>query len=85
MFEFVHQYAPTCPACRMAIVISALLIGIPSLSWGLSGIGTTHTHVAVGIVFLPLSGITVAVAGQLIRGLIRQPNNAPVASLQDGN
>ncbi|WP_346775033.1 SHOCT domain-containing protein [Haloarcula argentinensis] len=41
-------------------------------------------NVAAGILFLLLSTVTLGVAGELIRGVIRQANAAPADSLQDG-
>ncbi|MFU1782893.1 SHOCT domain-containing protein [Haloarcula japonica] len=81
MFELVHQYAPQSPAGRTATAIIACLIGVPALVLGLIGL---TGNVAAGILFLLLSTVTLGVAGELIRGVIRQANAAPADSLQDG-
>ncbi|MFY4814498.1 SHOCT domain-containing protein [Haloarcula sp. AONF1] len=81
MFELVHQYAPQSPAGRTATAIIACLIGVPTLVLGLIGL---TGNVAAGILFLLLSTVTLGVAGELIRGVIRQANAAPADSLQDG-
>jgi uncharacterized membrane protein len=81
MFELVHQYAPQNPAGRTATAIIACLIGVPALVLGLIGL---TGNVAAGLLFLLLSTVTLGVAGELIRGVIRQANAAPADSLQDG-
>jgi len=82
MFELVHQYAPQSPAGRTATAIVACLIGVPALVLGLVGLSG---NVAAGLLFLLLSTVTLGVAGQLVRGVVRQANAAPVDSLQDGH
>jgi len=77
MFDLVHRYAPQNPAGRTATAIIACLIGVPALVLGVIGLGG---NVASGILFLLLSTATLAVAGQLIRGVVRQANAAPMAS-----
>jgi uncharacterized membrane protein len=81
MFELVHQYAPQSPTGRTATAIVACLIGVPALVLGLVGLSG---NVAAGLLFLLLSTVTLGVAGQLVRGVVRQANAAPVDSLQDG-
>ncbi|EMA26784.1 hypothetical protein C443_00417 [Haloarcula argentinensis DSM 12282] len=57
------------------------MIGVPALVLGLVGL---TGNVAAGILFLLLSTVTLGVAGQLIRGVIREANAAHADSLQDG-
>ena len=80
MFELVHRFAPDSPAGRTAAAFIACLIGIPALVFGLIGLSG---NIAAGILFLLFSTIALSVAGQLIRGVVRQANAAPAASLQD--
>ncbi|NLV11438.1 SHOCT domain-containing protein [Halomicrobium sp. HM KBTZ05] len=82
MFELVHRYAPESPAGRTATAIIACLIGVPALVYGLIGLSE---NVAAALLYLLLSAVTLGVAGQLIRGVVRQANAAPVDSLQDGH
>jgi len=81
MFELVHRYAPQSPAGRTVTAIVACLIGVPALVLGLIGLSG---NVAAGLLFLLLSTVTLSVAGQLIRGVVRQANAASVDSIQDG-
>ena len=80
MFELVHRYAPQSPAGRTVTAIVACLIGVPALVLGLIGLSG---NVAAGLLFLLLSTVTLSVAGQLIRGVVRQANAAPMANPQD--
>lgn len=80
MFELVHRYAPQSPAGRTATAIIACLVGVPALVLGLIGL---TGNVASGLLFLLVSAVTLSVAGQLIRGVVRQANAAPMASPQD--
>lgn len=80
MFELVHRFAPDSPAGRTAAAFIACLIGVPALVFGLIGLSG---NIAAGILFLLFSTIALSVAGQLIRGVVRQANAAPAASLQD--
>jgi len=77
MFELVHRYAPQSPAGRTATAIVACLIGVPALVLGVIGLGG---NIASGLLFLLLSTVTLGAAGQLIRGVVRQANAAPMAS-----
>ncbi|WP_049943784.1 SHOCT domain-containing protein [Haloarcula argentinensis] len=81
MFELIHRYAPQSPTGRTAIAIVACLIGVPALVFGLFALTGS---VVSGVLFLLLSTVTLSVAGQLIRGVIRQANASPADSLQDG-
>lgn len=80
MFGLVHRYAPQSPAGRTATAIIACLIGVPALVFGLIGL---TGNVAAGLLFLLFSAVTLSVAGQLIRGVVRQANAAPTANPQD--
>jgi uncharacterized membrane protein len=80
MFELVHRYAPQSPAGRTAIAIIGCLIGVPAFVLGLIGLSG---NVAAGLLFLLLSTVTLGISGQLILGVVRQANAAPVSSLQD--
>ena len=80
MFELVHRYAPQSPAGRTATAIVACLIGVPALVFGVIGLGG---NIAAGLLFLLLSTVTLGVAGQLTRGVVRQANAAPMDSLED--
>lgn len=80
MFELVHRFAPDSPAGRTAAAFIACLIGVPALVFGLIGLSG---NIAAGILFLLFSTIALSVAGQLIRGVVRQANATPAASLQD--
>jgi uncharacterized membrane protein len=80
MFELVHRYAPQSPTGRTATAIIASLVGVPALVLGLIGL---TGNVASGLIFLLVSAVTLSVAGQLIRGVVRQANAAPTDSPQD--
>ena len=80
MYELVHRYAPQSPAGRTAIAIIGCLIGVPAFVLGLIGLGG---NVSAGLLFLFFSTVTLGVAGQLVRGVVRQANAAPVSSPQD--
>jgi uncharacterized membrane protein len=80
MYELVHRFAPQSPAGRTAIAIIGCLIGVPAFVLGLIGLGG---NVAAGILFLLLSTVTLGISGQLILGIVRQANAAPVSSPQD--
>jgi uncharacterized membrane protein len=56
------------------------LVGVPALVLGLIGL---TGNVASGLIFLLVSAVTLSVAGQLVRGVVRQANAAPIASPQD--
>ncbi|SDY31816.1 SHOCT domain-containing protein [Halobellus clavatus] len=80
MYELVHQYAPESPAGRTAVAIIASLIGVPALVLGLIGL---TGNAATGLLFLLVSVVTLVVAGQLTRGVVRQANAAPTAGPQN--
>ena len=80
MYELVHRYAPQSPAGRTAIAIIGCLIGVPAFVLGLIGLGG---DVAAGLLFLLLSAVTLGISGQLILGVVRQANAAPISSPQD--
>ncbi|MUW14101.1 SHOCT domain-containing protein [Halorubrum sp. CBA1125] len=80
MYELVHRYAPQSPAGRTAIAIIGCLIGVPAFVLGLIGLGG---NVAAGLLFLLLSTVILGISGQLILGVVRQANAAPLSSPQD--
>ena len=80
MYGLVHRYAPQSPAGRTAIAIIGCLVGVPAFVLGLIGLGG---NVAAGILFLLLSTMTLGISGQLILGVVRQANAAPVSSTRD--
>jgi len=80
MYELVHRYAPQSPAGRTAIAVIGCLVGVPAFVLGLIGLGG---NVAAGLLFLLLSAVTLGISGQLILGVVRQANAAPVSSPQD--
>ena len=80
MYELVHRYAPQSPAGRTATAIIGCLVGVPAFVLGLIGLGG---NVAAGLLFLLLSAVTLGISGQLILGVVRQANAAPMSSPQD--
>ena len=80
MYELVHRYAPQSPAGRTAIAIIGGLLGVPAFVLGLIGLSG---NVAAGLLFLLLSTVMLGISGQLILGVVRQANAAPVSSPQN--
>ncbi|MBZ6496521.1 SHOCT domain-containing protein [Natrinema longum] len=74
MYELVHRYAPASPAGRTAVAIIASVVGVPTLVLGLVGL---TGDVALAALFLLVSAVTLIVAGQLTRGVVRQAEAAP--------
>ena len=77
MYDVIHRYAPKSPVGRTAVAIVASLIGTPAFVLGVVGLSG---NVAAGVLFLLLSAITLTIAGQLTRGVVRQANAAPTAN-----
>lgn len=77
MYELVHRYAPESPAGRTAVAIIASLVGVPGLVPLLVGL---NGNIAIGILSLLVSVASFVIAGQLIRGVVRQANAAPTAN-----
>ncbi|ELY86023.1 SHOCT domain-containing protein [Natrinema altunense] len=78
MYDLVHRYAPASPVGRTLVAIIASVIGVPTLVLGLLGLAD---NAAAGLLFLLMGVVTLTVAGQLTRGVVRQAASAgPEAS-----
>lgn len=78
MYDLVHQYAPASPVGRTLVAVVAAFVGVPALV--LAPIGLTSGNGLTGFLFLLLSAVTLTVAIQLTRGVVRQAAAAPEAA-----
>ncbi|WP_228434501.1 SHOCT domain-containing protein [Natrarchaeobaculum aegyptiacum] len=78
MYDLIHRFAPSSPAGRTAVAIVASLVGVPAAVLGL--LMVLGGGGLAGLAFLFVGLATLAVAGTLTLGVVRQANAAPDAT-----